>query len=97
MTQKKPFNPFYAAVVAVGIAFGLTACAYGVMTVRLLDPRSVQDDGLVGFMERYGLAILIAELVVLAVLTFAAIGSDDYWNRRAEAGSKPAEEDRSIV
>ena len=82
-SQNKPFNPFYAGLVVVGTAFAITACAYGVMTVRMLNPRAEGDQGLIQFLDDYGLAILIAELALLAVLTFAAIGTDDYWTRRA--------------
>ena len=84
MPQKKPFNPFYAALVVVGIAFAITACAYGVMTVRLLDPRMADEGGMVGLMDRHGLKLLVGELSVLAVLTVAAITSDDYFVRRAQ-------------
>ena len=33
---KKPFNPFYALLLIVGTVFAITACAYGVMTVQLM-------------------------------------------------------------
>ena len=84
MPQKKPFNPFYAALVFVGIVFAITACAYGVMTVRLLDPRAADEGGLTALMNQHGLKMLGSELCVLAVLTVAAITSDDYFVRRAE-------------
>jgi len=87
MPQKKPFNPFYAALVVVGVLFAVTACAYGVMTVRLLDPRAADEGGLTGLMNEHGLKMLGAELCVLAVLTVAAIMSDDYFVRRAERAS----------
>lgn len=83
MPQKKPFNPFYAALVVVGVVFAITACAYGVMTVRLLDPRLADEGGLVGLMNQHGLKMLVGELGVLAVLTVAAITTDDYFVRRA--------------
>jgi hypothetical protein len=35
------------------------------------------------FMDRYGFTLLMAELGVLAAVTFAAIGTDEYWMRRA--------------
>ena len=87
MAAKKSFNPFYAMLVVVGVAFALTACAYGMMTVRLLDPRVSEETGLVGLMDRHGLTILIAELSVLGGLTVAAIGTDEFWTRRAERGN----------
>lgn len=33
---KKPINPFYLLLLMAGCAFAITACAYGVMTVRQL-------------------------------------------------------------
>ena len=88
MLNKNTFNPFYAGLVVVGILFAITACAYGVMMVRLLDPRMADEGGLVGWMNRYGLSLLVGELIALAALTMAAIASDDYFTRRAEQRRK---------
>jgi hypothetical protein len=93
--KKKPFNPFYPLLVAVGIAFSITACAYGVMTVKMLQPAGAEevrqaDAGLLPFLDRYGMSLLLSELGALAVLTFAAIGTDDFWTRRAE-GKDPGD------
>ncbi len=85
MRDVKATNPFYAALLVVGVAFAITACAYGVMTVRGLDPRMADEQGLVGLMRQHGLAILVVELVLLAVLTAAAIGTDEYWERGTES------------
>ena len=82
MPQPKPTNPFYAALLVVGVVFAVTACAYCVMTVRGLDPQ-VNQQGLMGLMNEHGLVIMVVELVALGVLTFAAIGTDEYWTRRA--------------
>lgn len=84
MPQSKARNPFYALLVAVGVAFALTACAYGVMTVRGLDPHATDEEGLMGLMDRHGLAIMAVELALLAVMTGLAIGTDEYWSRRAD-------------
>jgi hypothetical protein len=97
---KKPRNPFYAALLAAGVVFAVTACAYGVMTVNLLSPAQVMEGaptaGLVGFLDRHGTALLMAELGVLAALTFAAMGTDDYWTRRAAPNSpEPADDQTS--
>lgn len=86
MPRGKPVNPFYAVLVVVGITFALTASLYGVMTVRKLDPRAAEPTGVMAFMEHQGVTLLIFELVVLALLTFAAIASDDYWMRGADKG-----------
>ena len=85
-TQDQGFYLFTALLV-VGTVFALTACAYGVMTVRGLDPQEPNDLGLMGIMSRWGLTILLAELALLAVLTVLAIGTDDFWARRAAAGA----------
>jgi hypothetical protein len=82
MPQPKARNPFYALLVAVGVAFALTACAYGVMTVRGLDPHAADEEGLVGLMDRHGLTIMAVELALLAVLTVLAIATDECWSRQ---------------
>ena len=84
MPRSKPVNPFYAVLVVAGVTFALTATMYGVMTVRNLDARSAEPVGVIAFMEQHGLTLMIVELVVLAGLTFAAIGTDDYWMRDAQ-------------
>ncbi len=77
-------NPFYALLVVAGIAFSITACAYGVMTLRAVSPHAhAANHPLLKFLENHGSQLLIAEIVVLAIATFAAIGTDDYWTRRA--------------
>jgi hypothetical protein len=88
MVQRKPVNPFYLALVPVGVIFAITACAYLVMSMRVLDPRRAEDTALIGLLERHGTTILVIELVVLGVLTFAAITSDDFWMRRFEVTSE---------
>ena len=85
MPQSKPINPFYVASLPVGIVFAITACAYVVMTVRGADARQTEATGLIAIMEQHGLAILIVEIAILGMLTFAAIASDDYWTRRFES------------
>jgi hypothetical protein len=85
MPQSKPMNPFYVASLPVGIVFAITACAYVVMTIRGSDARQAEATGLIALMEQHGLAILIGEIVILGLLTFAAIASDDFWTRRFES------------
>ena len=87
MAKSKPINPLYAVAVPVGILFAVTACAYVVMATQTLNPQRAESSGLVKLMEQRGLAILIAELVALAVLTVMAIASDEYWTRRFESRS----------
>ena len=81
----KAFNPFYGILVVVGVLFVMTASAYFVMTLRDANPESkneMKNHPLLISVERHGLTALVAELVVLGVATFAAIGTDDYWERR---------------
>jgi hypothetical protein len=83
-------NPFYALLLIAGITFALTATAYGVMAFREARPVSVEvqqatsvaPHPLMDWMSRNGEAALITELVALAIFTFGAIGTDDYWQRR---------------
>jgi len=86
MQQARLTNPFYAVLLVVGVVFAITACAYCVMTVRGLDPRSVDEEGLMGLMRQHGLTIMVGELAALGVLTFAAIGTDEYWTGSRGSG-----------
>ena len=80
----KIVNPFYAVLLVVGLAFALTTCAYTVMSFQQLDPHVVDQPGLGTLMKNHGLTILLVELGLIAFLTVAAIGTDDFWSRRAE-------------
>ncbi len=91
--KKEPFNPFYVLLVLLGIAFSITACAYGVMAWRDLRGAvgaEAEDSALLGFLRDHGTMLLGVELVLLAVATFGAMGTDRFWQRRAEAQSKSA-------
>ncbi len=81
--MQKVVNPFYAALVVVGLAFAVTTCAYTVMSFRQLDPNSADEPGVSALLEHQGVTILVVELALLSVLTVAAIGTDAYWTRRA--------------
>ncbi|HAY81947.1 MAG TPA: hypothetical protein DCY79_19260 [Planctomycetaceae bacterium] len=104
MASKKINNPFYFLLVIVGCAFALTACAYFVMTTMARDATTWQevDSGgpLMAWMDQYGFTLMVVELALLAVFTFAAIATDEYWtkkgvtDRRADAEqSAPEAED----
>lgn len=84
-------NPFYAVLVIVGTVFVITACAYGMMAFRAVAPQmpgdNPQQHPLLHFMDVYGSRLLMIEIAVLALATFAAIGTDDYWARRGTAHS----------
>jgi hypothetical protein len=75
---KSRTNPFYVALLVVGTVFCLTAVAYGVMiVVRAQSPDSQHP--LISFMAESGDRLLLIELAVLAVATFAAIGADGWF------------------
>ena len=83
----RPFrNPFFLLLLLVGITFSITACAYGVMTVRGLHRALDQPDQpahqLMQWMDQHGFWALMIQLGLLAVCTFAAIGTDDYWQAK---------------
>ena len=96
---RKPFNPFYVLVVLVGVAFCLTAFAYGVMTVRGLhgvtgSETSPAGKALMEWMDTRGFSLMMIEIGLLGVLTFAAIATDEYWDRPSpKKGSAPPTND----
>jgi hypothetical protein len=91
--SKKSANPFYVLLVMAGITFALTATAYGVMAFREARPiaesnieiTAAAPHPLMSWMSDHGEAALFAELVMLAVFTIGAIGTDEYWQRREAA------------
>jgi hypothetical protein len=94
--SEKFANPFYSLLLVSGIAFVLTATAYGVMAFRDRDahaalaqsPSATADaeHPLMTWMGEHGETALLTELGVLALCTFGAIGTDDYWQRRNKKG-----------
>jgi len=93
MMQKpraEPINPFYVLLVIVGIAFSLTACAYGMMTVRGARAKTVADGSppspLISFLDRHGARLMGGEIALLAATTFAAMALDQ---RRLRAALPP--------
>ena len=85
--SKQPKNPFYAVLLVVGVIFAITACAYCVMAFRAVTGEppgqvSTSGEGLMRFLDQYGMWIMLAEITVLAVATVGAIGTDRYWIKR---------------
>ena len=87
-------NPFYVAVLVVGIVFSLTACAYGVMAFRQLRPDLAAEapHGLLAWMAQHGDRLLIGELLLLTLATVGAIQTDRFWQRRAELAPRAADD-----
>jgi hypothetical protein len=95
--NQKFANPFYGLLLIAGIAFALTATTYGVMAFREARPPAAEDAAappaghpLLTWMSRHGEFTLMTELVLLALFSFGAIATDDFWQRRnADRKSKP--------
>lgn len=91
---KKSANPFYAVLIVVGLMFVVTAAAYGVMATResqaAVSGQPVDQHALMTWMHDHGNAALLGELALLGLATFAAIGTDDYWQRRAASHDRKA-------
>lgn len=97
VSKKKPANPFYILLLFAGVAFAITACAYGVMTVRQLQQgrmaRRITADVPAGgesfneLVDRHGPTVMIAELILLGLGTFGAIAYDQRLDL-AEAGER---------
>ena len=92
MPARRVFNPFYVLLTLVGVAFVITACLYGVMTVRMLDPFAAEaasanaearEHALMTAVDKHGALAMAIEVGVLGVLTVLAITTDDFWTRRA--------------
>ena len=80
--SKKSANPFYALLIVVGLAFVVTAAAYGVMAVResraAVTGEPVAEHPPMRWMQ----------LALLGACTFGAIGTDEFWQRRAATSAK---------
>jgi hypothetical protein len=95
--SRKSANPFYVLLILSGLSFVITTTAYVVMAFRdahaneesvaeVRSPVAVNDaHPLIEWMRRHGNAALLTELGLLAICTFAAIGTDGYWQRRADS------------
>jgi len=95
--SRKSANPFYVLLIIAGLSFAMTATAYVVMAFRdshareeaiATDAAAVatsDEHPLMVWMRHHGDAALLTELGMLAICTFAAIGTDSYWQRQAES------------
>jgi hypothetical protein len=74
------------ALVLVGVAFAVTAFAYCVMAFRAISPASAgsastSGTSLMQWLDAYGLWLMLGELVLLAISSFAAMATDRYWTK----------------
>jgi len=89
MAKKKDrINPFYVLLVIVGVIFFITACAYGLMALKSFSPAGAQANSAAGerllrFMNDWGMSLMIGELVLLGISTFAAMATDSYWSAQS--------------
>ena len=95
--EKKSANPFYAALVVLGVLFAVTASAYGVMMLVSIREGGMAMTGtatladqhpMMKFMDQYGFHLMLWEIGLLALATVLAITSDTIRERRTEAASK---------
>jgi len=93
ISTKQPINPFYVLCVVAGMAFTVTACAYGILMLRAnrgLDLASeAAEHPLMSFLNRWGMIILGVEVAVLAVVSVAAIMLDHYRGKRLKSARRP--------
>jgi hypothetical protein len=85
--SKQPFNPFYFLAILFGIAFTITACAFGVMMLKSIRPEGLPHpgqagSGLMDLLSQRGVAILAVEVCGLAIFSIAAIYLDHLRGRR---------------
>jgi len=87
---REPINPFYVASGILGVAFTLTACAYGVLMLQanrgMMRSDSLgQEHPLLSLLNTHGVAILAIEVLLLGIASIAAIVLDHYRGRRSIA------------
>jgi hypothetical protein len=86
---KEPINPFYVLVVILGVVFLITACGYGTMTYRAFAPGARgAEHPLMEFLDRYGMPVMAAELILLGAVTFGAMWLDGWRARQREAAQR---------
>lgn len=86
MPGKKTFNLFYVLLIPAGFVFAVTAFAYGYMAFQAVNAIRAEAGAHAGhplfqWLRAHGDAALLIQLALLAVLTVAAIATDNLWNR----------------
>ena len=85
--SRKAINPFYVLLGVLGAALVVTGIAYGMMMYQASLPAGEgaehADHPLFQLMSAYGNTLLVIELVLLAIVAYVAVKTDDSWERRA--------------
>ena len=90
MSKKKPGkNPFYVALVLVGVVFLVTTFCYVLMAFRAVGGHSSEQSGsrMLVFMDQHGAWLLGGELAVLILASLAAMATDSYWSGKNKTPS----------
>jgi len=95
MAARNRRNPFYILLIPAGLAFVVTAFAYGIMSFQAansvgLDAAKYAQHELYQWLRRHGDAAIVSELLVLAVFTVGAIAVDS-WSSAEAASDKQFE------
>lgn len=86
-------NPFYLVLGIVGFMFTITALSSCLAVLRGLRPEravATRAHPLQKLMDRHGTAILVGELVVLAIATVGAVAVDHVAGERERAAREAA-------
>jgi hypothetical protein len=94
-------NPFYLLLVAVGVAFVVTAFAYGVMAFQSVSSLRRDSAGhgahpLFAWLKQHGDQAMLCELAVLGGLTVAAIATDRWWSRSSPSDRNSTRAKRAV-
>jgi hypothetical protein len=86
-------NPFYAILGVVGFLFTITASSYCLFVLRGVRPESLSGPphALERLMDRHGVALLAAQIAVLAVATVGAVAVDHFQGERLRRQRAAAE------
>jgi hypothetical protein len=93
VSSAKSTNPIYYLVAVLGIVFTISACAYGVMSIRAARGGDVYgreaDTGLMRLMRERGGVILGIEIAALAAASIAAMAADSRAAKASNEHDKP--------
>ena len=82
--RRLSINPFYPLLVIAGVAFSVTAFAYGVMALKAISPAAGDDPHpLLTFLDNHGMMLMAVELGTLAATCFLAMSTDRFWSQPA--------------